>query len=92
MLHMVKLIVFFNWILMLFSSQDMLNFFYSNIIKSSKFFKASTYNNENIFENVVSENGENFKIRKSKRIKKERSFNSDFLTYFIERNSQVIVN
>jgi hypothetical protein len=67
-------------------------FFESNIIKNSKFSKASTYNNENIFENVVLENEENFKIRKSKRIKKKKCFSYDFLTYFIEGNSQVIVN
>jgi hypothetical protein len=67
-------------------------FFESNTIKNSKFSEASTSNNENIFENVVLQNEEKFEIRKSKRIRKEISFGSDFLTYFIEDNSQVIVN
>jgi hypothetical protein len=67
-------------------------FFESNTIKNSKFSEVSTSNNENVLENVVLENEENFEIRKSKRIRKEKSFGSDFLTYFIEGNSQVIVN
>jgi hypothetical protein len=67
-------------------------FFESNTIKNSNFSEASTSNNENNFENIVSENEENFEIRKSKRIRKEKNFGTDFLTYFIEGNSQVVVN
>jgi hypothetical protein len=50
-----------------------------NTIKNSYFSKASTSYNENI----VSENEEKFEIRKSKRIRKKKSFGHDFLTYFI---------
>jgi hypothetical protein len=52
---------------------------------NTNFFEASTSNNENNFENIVSKNEENFEIRK------EKCFGPDFLTYFIEANSQVIV-
>jgi len=39
MLHMVKFIVFFNWILMLFASQDMLNFLNPILLKTLNFLK-----------------------------------------------------
>jgi hypothetical protein len=61
-------------------------FFESNTIKNSNFFETSTYNKENIFQNIISKNEENFEIRK------EKSFSPNFLTYFIEYNSHVIVN
>lgn len=49
-------------------------FFESNIIKNPKFSGASTSNNENTFEHIISKNEVNFEIRKSKRIRRKKKF------------------
>jgi len=77
---------------MLFASQDMLNFLNPILLKTLNFLKQVLIIMRIFLKMLFQKNEENFKIRKSKRIKKERSFSSYFLTYFIEGNSQVIVN
>jgi hypothetical protein len=86
MLFIVNLIIFFELDSNVIIESRDAEFFESNTIKNSNFSETSTSNKENIFENIISKNEENFEIRK------EKSCSPDFLTYFIECNSQVIVN
>lgn len=71
-------------------------FFFLNLILLKAlyyyyFFKASTSNKKIFLKRFVLENEENFEVRKSKRIRKVMSFDSDLITYFIKGNSHIIV-
>jgi hypothetical protein len=63
---------------MLFASQDMLNFLNPILLKTLNFLKQVLIIMKIFLKMLFQKNEENFKIRKSKRIKKERSFSSYF--------------